>query len=110
MIHGWIMVTFSPHFWTDPISVLTALKPGGAAAVTLSPVFFSVVDRLNTQNQEEYKQFTSLIQVATNAKADQSQRVGAIWLLERYWKPDYEEVLANVLSSLIGNGRKNVQG
>jgi Pentapeptide repeats (8 copies) len=78
-----------------------------AAAVTLSPVFFSFVDHINTQKQEEYKQFTSLIQVASNSKGDQSRRVGAIWLLERYWKPDYEEVLANVLSSLIGNGTKD---
>jgi hypothetical protein len=44
-----------------------------------------------------------LLREATDEKASPSQRVPLIWTLQKYWKPEYELVLANALTSMIAN-------
>jgi hypothetical protein len=65
--------------------------------------------KLQTQKQDEetkqaeQKDFNDLLRGATDAKTSPAQRVPLIWALQKYWKPDYELVLANALASMIAN-------
>jgi hypothetical protein len=64
------------------------------------------VEQLKAQlesHSNAFKEFNDLLKDAANSTLPPSQRIPSLWLLQQFWDPEHERVLANTLAGLIAS-------